>query len=211
MTVDMLAERLHPGWRGLLSALLDRVRDHWQLDLNDHSIDNVVRIAMFLSSAVSAADVLAAAHIVADSDEHLASDAVEHSMVVQAQSSSKTREKKRDLLVVALAAVALELVYAVVIVDTHQQPGDLAAVDSLLLQHCIVDLHLDSRVVKVGADRVVELERQSELLAAVLQPLAVLARLMALPSCQLLAARQKSVRLVATVLRDWLLKLRHLA
>ena len=82
--------------------------------------------------------------------------------------------------------------------------------DSLLLQHYVVHSRLDSKVEKVGVDRVVESEKQSELLAAVLQSLAVLELVKTLPSCQLLAARQKAVWLAATVPRDWLLKLQHL-
>ena len=105
MTADTQAERLHPDWLGLLSALLDRVRDHWQPDLIDRLIDNVVRIATLLSSAVPAEGVLAAEQIVADSDEHPVSDAVGHSVVEQVRNSSKTHEKIRDSLVVVLAAV----------------------------------------------------------------------------------------------------------
>ena len=82
--------------------------------------------------------------------------------------------------------------------------------DSLLLQHFGVHSRLDSKVEKVGVDRVVESEKQSELLAAVLQSLAVLELVKTLPSCQLLAVRQKAVWLAAPVPRDWLLELRRL-
>ena len=106
MTADTQAERSHPDLLGLLSGLLDRVRDHWQPDLIDRLIDNVVRIAMLLSSAVPAEGVLAAECIFADSDEHPVSDVVGHSVVEQVRNSSKTHVTKRDSLVVALAAVA---------------------------------------------------------------------------------------------------------
>ena len=81
MTADTQAERSHPDWLGLLSALLDRVRDHWQPDLIDRLIDNVVRIATLLSSAVPAEGVPAAECIVVDSDEHPVSDVLGHSVV----------------------------------------------------------------------------------------------------------------------------------